>query len=173
MRKKNDKLFSSEIQKILSKLISEEQIAHDFYIGCIVATSQDEAQCFMKMFIEIAKDEMDDHCRKLVDWAVSNDYDVPFKYKDFEKSADGKIFRSFNSLKTGEKAKFYIDKAIEQEELAIKSYEEEIKTMSESDAFDYSLYEILMQNYLDEKEHLAKLQLLKEAMKNDVNLIGF
>ena len=101
MRKKNDKLFSSEIQKILSKLISEEQIAHDFYIGCIVATSQDEAEVFMKMFIETAKDELDDHYRKLVDWAVSNDYDVPFKYKDFEKSADGKVFRSFNSLKTG------------------------------------------------------------------------
>lgn len=164
MRKKNDKLFSSKIQDILSKLISEEQIAHDFYIGCTVATYQEEAEQFKKMFIKIADDELNDHCRKLTEWAIDNDYDVPFKYKDYEKYADKKVFRSVESLKTSEKAKFYIDKSIEQEEIAIASYAEAIKTTELVEELPYSLYEILMQNYLDEKEHLSKLQLLKEAV---------
>ncbi len=173
MRKKNDRLFNSEIQKVLNKLISEEQIAHDFYIACTLATDIDEVKSFKDMFYEIAVDELNDHHLKLVKWSVDNDYDVPFRYKDYENFADEKVFRSVNSLKSGEKAKYYIDKAIEQEEIAIKSYEEAIDILNTIEDASYSLYEIIMQNYIDEKEHLSKLNMLKDAIHNGINLIGF
>jgi len=61
MKHKNDKNFNPKIQKALNKLISEEIIAHDQYVGSIVATCKCQADDFAKMFVDIANDEYDDH----------------------------------------------------------------------------------------------------------------
>ncbi len=115
MRKENDELFSNKVQKILKKLISEEYIASDFYTGCVKSTCKCQAKLFGEMFIDIALDEVNDHAKKLIDWAIDNDYDVPFKYKDYEKFAEPKVVKQFNALKAGQDAKYYIDEAIKSE----------------------------------------------------------
>lgn len=166
MKLKNDKLFNSKIQKILNTLISEEIVATDFYSACTKATFKDQVDKFGKMFVDIANDEKLDHASALIKFAIDNDYDVPFKYKDYEKYANEKMFKLFNNLKSGEKTKYYIEQAIKSEELAIESYTEAMKI----EDTPYELYQILMQNYYDEIEHLSKLNTLADALKAKVNL---
>ena len=79
------------------------------------------------MFVEIAVDELDDHCKKLCDWAIANDYSVPFKFKDYEKFAEKKTVEQFNSLKEEQEASYYVAEAIKSEEEAIKSYNEALE----------------------------------------------
>lgn len=169
MKQKNDKNYNPKIQKALNKLISEEIIAHDQYIGSIVATCKCQADQFAQMFVKIADDEYDDHFKKLVEYAIANDYDVPYKYKDYEKYADPKVFKLLNNLKSGEKTQYYIDKAVEAEKLAVDSY-----SVIASDAeLSYDFTSILWQIYYDEVEHLEKFQILSDALKAGAELVGF
>lgn len=169
MKKKNDETFNPKVQKLLSKLISEEQIASEFYRGCIKATCPCQSAEFGSIFSEIAKDELDDHAAKLIAYAIENDYDVPFKYKDYEKYAEDKVVKQFNALKTGEKTKYYISEAVKSEELAIKSYDEAIHT----EDIPYDVVSLLYQNYYDELEHYSKLKILEDALKAGAQLKGF
>ena len=149
---------------MLDKLIAEEVIAHDLYIGCIMSISKDDCCQISRMFNDLAIDEMDDHCKKLADWAYANDYEVIFKYKDYLKSADEKLVSIFNNLKRNQLVEYYFKKAIESEELAIKSYEK--FTSKEKGDMPYDLYSILIQNLFDEQEHLQDLQNLYYALQN-------
>ena len=119
--------YDPKIQKLVNKLISEETIAHDFYIGCIMAVDKDEVCCIENIFVETANDELNDHCKSLVKWAKDNGYDVPFKYKDYEKEASPSVVKQYRDLKTKQSAKFYIEEAIKSEHDAIASYEEALK----------------------------------------------
>lgn len=168
MKKENDEFFDAKVQKVLKKLISEETIAHDFYVGCIAATCTCQSQHFAKVFCETAKDELDDHCKKLVEWAIMNDYDVPFKYKDYEKFADEKVVKQFNSLKQGQDAFYYIQEALKSEQFAIESYEEALKI-----EMPYELHAIILQNYYEEFEHLQTLQTMVFAFENNAVLANY
>ena len=131
---------------MVNKLISEETIAHDFYIGCIMTVDKDEVCCIENIFVETANDELNDHCKSLVKWAKDNGYDVPFKYKDYRKYSDKKLFDLLDKLKPGKDAKSYVEDAILSENLAIESYEDAMKY----DGVPYELHAILMKNYYDE-----------------------
>lgn len=145
-------------QKILEKLISEERIAVDFYMGALNNVKPEQRALIHDKFKEIALDEKHDHFKKLVKFATLNGYEVPFKYKDFEKFASKKTVNLFNSLKVGEDALYYIEKAIESEKDAIASYE---KALSEE--FVFELQAVLLNNYYDELEHLEELELLYQC----------
>ena len=169
MKKEKDPLYNKKIQEALDKLIAEEIIANAFYIGCIVSTSPEKADVFWNMFNDIAIDELDDHYKSLSDYAVDNDYDVVFKYKDLEKNADKRVVKQFNSPKAGQDPKYYVDEAIKSEEYAIESY----KKIIDDNELPYEFISILYQNYYDELEHLQKLKILSDAMENNVELNGF
>ena len=121
------------------------------------------------MFVHIAKDELDDHYKKLVAYAIANDYDVPFKWKDYEKYADPKAFRLLNSLKTGEKTKYYIEKAVESEKLAVESYLQ----IAQDPELPYEFTSICWQIYYDAVDHLSKLAILNDALAAGAELKGF
>ena len=72
-----------KIQKTLNKLISEDIVAKDIYIGAIMAASSDEGCKFTELFAHIAKDELEDHAKNLICWAKANGFAVPFKYTDY------------------------------------------------------------------------------------------
>lgn len=127
------------IQKMLSKLISEELVAYEFYVGCTLAAQRDVAQCYSKMFIDIAKDERDDHAKRLAEWAASNDFKVPYKFKDIEKAADEKAVKLLNWLKEDQNAKYYVRKAIESEKAALESYQKALRA-----EMPYDLEQILL-----------------------------
>ena len=64
---------------------------------------------------------------------------MPFRFKDYEKHADERAVKLLNALKEDEKAKYYVEKAIESEKLALESYEEALK-----EEMPYSLEQILV-----------------------------
>ena len=169
LMKEDDPFYDAKVQKILNKLVSEEIIASNFYLGCIMACQPDERKAFSEMFIEIAQDEMDDHCKKLCVWASNCGYSVPFKFKDFEKYAAKSVFAQYDKLKDGQGASYYVDEAIKSEEDAIKSYKEAM----EYEDIPQDLNAILLQNYYDELEHLENLQTLKMAVDGQVDLINW
>lgn len=169
MKKENDTLYDANVQKILNKLISEETIATDFYVGCVVAACPCQSKQYSKMFFDIAVDERDDHCKKLVEWAIANDYSVPFKYKDFEKYADQKVVKQMSSLKEGLEAKDYVAEAIKSEQWAIESYQKAL----ESKDIPYDLHCILLQNYYDEQEHLEQLTTKSYAFDANADLVNY
>ena len=169
MKQKNDENYNPKIQKALNKLISEEIIASEQYIGSIVATYTCQSSEFAQIFEDIADDEYDDHYKKLVAYAIANDYDVPFKWKDYEKHADPNAFRLLSSLKTGEKTKYYIEKAVESEKLAVESYMQ----IAQDPDLPYEFTSICWQIYYDEVEHLSKLAILNDALAAGAQLKGF
>lgn len=171
MKKEDVKpMYNKKYQNILNKLIAEEVIAHDLYIGCIMSINKEDVCNISNMFNKIAIDEMDDHCKKLADWAYANDYEVIFKYKDYLKYADEKLVSLFNNLKRNESVEYYFKKAIESEECAIKSYKEVLE--KQGNDVPYDLYSILIQNSYDEDEHLRDLQDLYYALQHNAEFIN-
>ena len=160
-------MASNKNSKLLKKLISEEMIAHDMYVGSVIACKDKQRDMIRDMFIHIAEDELDDHAKNLIEWALSNGYDVPFKYKDYEKYAGEATVRQFNTLKSGEDADYYIDQALKAEEDAIASYGEALQM----EDMPPDLLPILTRNYYDELEHLEELNSLKIACEAGMNYI--
>lgn len=168
-KKEDNPLYDAKVQKILNKLISEEVIANNFYVGCIAAACKCQKALFNDMFAEIAIDEMDDHCKHLCEWATANDYSVPFKFKDYEKFAGKGVVEQFDKLKEEQDASYYVAEAIKSEEDAIKSYNEAL----EYDDLPQDLNAILLQNKYDEIEHYENLMTMKNVIDNQVDLINW
>lgn len=168
-RKEENPFYDEKVQKILNKLISEEVIANNFYIGCIAAACKCQKAMFNDMFVDIAIDELDDHCKKLCDWASANDYSVPYKFKDYEKHASKSVVEQFDKLKDDQEASYYVEEALKSEKDAIQSYEEAMKY----EDLPQELNAILLQNYYDEIEHHENLQTLKMAVDGQVDLINW
>ena len=152
-------------QKILNKLISEELLAGNFYNGCVASVTPMQRRVIEEKFSEIARDELEDHARVLTKFAIENGFEVPFKYKDIEKYSSKKMVAKFNTLKRGEDAQYYIERAIESEVEAIKSYEE---CMAGEYLFD--LQPVMLKCYYEEMKHLEDLQLLLTCANMGVDL---
>lgn len=158
---------NAKLQKWLKRLISEEIIAHDLYIGSVLVCKPDQRNMINDMFVDIANDELDDHAKNMIEWAMANGYDVPFKYKDYEKYASEASVKQFNALKSGEDADYYVDEAIKAETDAISSYEEALQ-MEDIPA---DLLPTLTRNYYDELEHIDDLNSLKIACQAGLDYI--
>lgn len=91
--------INTKVQKWIKKLISEEIIAHDLYMGSVMVCDKDQVGMINEMFVHIAEDELAEHAKEMIGWAIQNDYDVPFKYKDYEKYASESVVKQFNALK--------------------------------------------------------------------------
>lgn len=146
-------------QKILNKLISEEVIAANIYMGAVNNVKPEYLKFIADKFSEIAKDEMEDHWKSLVNFAKMYGFEVPFKFKDIEKYASSKMVAKLNHLKNKEDGLYYVQKAIESEHDAIQSFEEAMQS-----DYMYDLQPILLKCYYDELQHLEDLELLMKCM---------
>lgn len=158
---------NSKIQKWLKRLISEEIIAHDLYVGSVLVCKADQRRMIQDMFNHIAEDELDEHAKCLIDWAVANGYDVPFKYKDYEKCAAESTVKQFNALKSGEDADYYVDQALKAEVDAIASYEEALRLEDVPE----DLLPLILRNYYDELQHVDDLDSLKLACEAGLDYV--
>ena len=156
------------VQRALNKLIAEEFIAGMFYNGCLLAAAKVSNEAFCKLFAETAADELNDHLLHLKKWAILNEYDVPFKLKDYEKYAENAV-KQLNNIKKDKDLDYYIDEAIKSEQDAIASYEEALK----DDNIPYDLYAIMQQNYYDEIDHLESLNFLKYAFGAEATVVAY
>ena len=157
---------SPSVQKILNKLISEEIAASMFYNGCMIAAEDKTNEAFNKLFSTIADDELNDHYNKLKNWAVANDYSVPFKLKDYNKYAEESI-KQLENLKKNKDLSYYVDEAIKSEQMALSSYVEAL----ENDSVPYDLNALMMQNYYDECEHYDNLSFMKYAFGAEAEIV--
>jgi rubrerythrin len=146
----DDEKIIRNTQKILNKLISEEVVAANLYNGAVMSVKPEQV-CFIKnKFLEIANDEMNDHWASLTKFATENGFDVPFKMKDVEKHASKTLLSKVENMKNKEDEIYYIEKAIEGEQEAIKSFEE---ALNDERLFN-ELQPILLRCYYDEVQHL-------------------
>lgn len=152
----DEKKTEQSIQHALNKLVSEERLAYEFYIGCIMAAGK-YSKYISTVFSEIAVDELNDHCAKLTTWGLENGYEIPFKYSDYAKYSGKNQAKSIDKIKQNKEPIEYVELAVENERDSIKSYEELIQ----KGEMPYELNAILIQNYYDEIEHLKKLNSMK------------
>ena len=155
------------IQMILDKLISEEVIANNFYIGCIAAASRSQNGVFKKLFVEIAKDELDDHCKKLSEWAKDNDYTVPYTFSAYEKHAAKSVVEQFDELEENRDATYYVEEALKSEDDAIDSYNGAL----EDQDLPLTLITILQANLDDELEHRDDLSTMLVTLTSRIDLL--
>lgn len=153
-------------QKIINRVISESFISNSFFNGCISACSKDQCKIIERMFTEIASREFENGYIKVNKFAYLNDFVVPFKFKDYEKYANEKIVKIFNSLKNNENIEYYIEKAIEFQSLIVESYQEYLMNVD----MDIELNALLLSNYYSECEISDKLKILFSSLKSGMYL---
>ena len=160
MKNENSPLYDAKVQKILNKLISEENLSYMTYNQSLYACDPAEAVNIYDMFLEIAEDELNDRAKKLIKFAIANDYDIPVNIKEYKKYASEASWKLYDGLKKNKDAAYYVTEAIKSEKDAIESYEEALKLIDE---LPYELYSIIQGNYYDEVEHLNNLHTLELA----------
>ena len=153
-------------QKIINRIVSESFISNSFFNGCISACSKDQCKIIEKMFTEIASREFENGYVKVNKFAYINGFDIPFKFKDYEKYANEKIVKIFNSLKNNENIEYYIEKAIEFQSLIVESYQEYLSNVD----MDIELNALLLNNYYSECETSDKLKILFSSLKSGMYL---
>ena len=153
--KDNNEYYNAKIQKILNKLISEEWLAGNMYSFYMQTVDSEERSLVFDMFGTLSDDEIDDHYKSLVDWALLYGYDVPCTIRDIERYASKNAVRLFNSFTKNKDAMYYVKKSIEAEKDAIMSYQEALQ--SEELVQFGDLKAIILRNYTDELEHLENL----------------
>ena len=72
--------------------------------------------------LDISSDELNDHLKSIIDFALANGFSVPASYNEMKKFADKEDVKLFENCKKNENALFYIDKGIDAENRAIKTY---------------------------------------------------
>lgn len=116
------KTLDKEVQAAINKLISDEWFAGQTYRQFILLVKDDDRSKIAGEMIEVANDEIDDHLRSLIEFALSYGFSVPSTYNEMKKLADKEDVKLFEDCKKDQDAKFYINKAIEAEKRAIDTY---------------------------------------------------
>lgn len=161
--KENENLDKS-IQNALNKLISDEWFAGQIYKQFVLLVKPEDRQLIVSEMLDVAADEIDDHLKSLVEFAMSYGFSIPTTYNEMKKYADKADVKLFESCKKNEDAMFYIDKGIEAEKRAIEIYQKYVDDYYF--AHDYSDMKLIVQNnYYDEIEHLKKFEFMKNSIE--------
>lgn len=161
-KEQEDPNYSEKVQKALNKLISEEWLAGNTYMLFVSALDREDRnyKAVREAFFDTAVDELQDHMKSLLDFALSYGYDMPSTFSEFKKYADKEDVKLFETFKKGKDSAHYLELAIKAEERAIKSYEDVLENLEEL-AVLTELQGILRNNYYDEAEHLESFNFLK------------
>lgn len=162
--KKDNPYYNPKVQKILNKLISDEKMASEFYKDFVLRVAPEYRPYVKEAFLDIAKDEFEDHYLGLIQFCEDFGYDIPVGYSEISKYAGDISIKLFNKSKDGQDPKYYVELAIESETESIKDYEKAISDL-EKEKLEYgNLRGILLSNYYDELEHLSTLQFLMQNL---------
>lgn len=102
--------------------MSDEWFAGQMYKQFVLLVKEEDRSKIAGEMLEIAADELDDHLRSLVEFALSYKFSVPSTYNEMKKLADIEDVKLFENCKKNEDAMFYLDKGIEAEKRAIETY---------------------------------------------------
>lgn len=151
-----EKELNKKIQATLNKLISDEWFAGQIYRNFVMIVDPKQRQAIHDEMLDVASDEINDHYKKLVEYAISNGYDVPASYSEIKKFADSDDVKLFEKTARNKDAKYYVKLGIDSEKRAIEAYEEALNTKDV--LADVELEMILKNNYYDEIDHLSKFE---------------
>lgn len=158
------KTLDKEVQAAINKLISDEWFAGQTYRQFILLVKDDDRSKIAGEMIEVANDEIDDHLRSLIEFALSYGFSVPSTYNEMKKLADKEDVKLFEDCKKDQDAKFYINKAIEAEKRAIDTYQKYVDDYEF--AHDFQDFKLIVQNnYYDEIDHLEKFEFMNESLE--------
>lgn len=161
MENNNEK--NAKVQKALNKLIADEWFAGNVYRMFAIAVNGEHRDAIVGQLLSVASDELNDHYKSLVDYALQNGYSVPATYSEMKKLADKADVKLFENAKKSADALWYVDEAIESEKRAIAAYEEYV------DDYEYTkipeLFMILQNNYYDEQQHLKDFSFTKSMIE--------
>lgn len=153
----------TKIQAALNKLISDEWFAGQMYKQFALAVKEDERSQIAQQMIDTAIDELTDHIKNLIDFALSNGYDVPTTYNAMKKFADKDDVKLFEDAKQNQPALYYVKKAIESENRAIEAYQKYVDDYAF--AHDFQDLKIILQgNYFDEIDHLNNFEFIEKSL---------
>lgn len=154
--------YNEKVQKALNKLISDEWFAGNVYMQFVLLMDAASRKIAKEQFIDVANDELNDHMASLVDFALTNNYDVPATYSKMKKEADKEDVKLFEDCKRAESLDWYLQQAIDAEERAIETYE---KYVDDPEFAAFPILQMTIQNnYYDEVEHLKQFKFMKYTL---------
>lgn len=151
------------IQKAIDKLVSDEWFAGQTYKQFILLMDAESRRAVSELFNDIAVDELDDHYKSLVDFAVANGFTVPTTYSEMKKLADKEDVKLFENGKRDQSTDYYLKKGIEAEKRAIEEYEKYIDAEELNEVPELQM--VVRNNYYDEQDHLEKLEFSKDSLE--------
>jgi len=160
-----------QIQRALDRLISEEWFAGQMYKQFVLMVNPADRHLICETMVEVADDELNDHFKSLVKFAVDNGFDYPANYTEMKRYADKQDVKDFESAKKGQDAMYYIDKSIASEQRAIESYQKLLDNYELASKYqDFKL--VLMNAYYDEQQHLKDFEFIKSSIES-MDRFGF
>lgn len=78
------------------------------YKQFVLLVSPEDRSKIAGEMLEIAKDELDDHLKSIIEFALSYGFSVPSTYNEMKKLADKEDIKLFENCKKNEDALFYI-----------------------------------------------------------------
>ena len=157
-----EKELNKKVQATLNKLISDEWFAGQIYRNFVMIVDPKQRQAIHDEMLDVASDEINDHYKKLVEYAISNGYDVPASYLEIKKFADSADVKLFEKTIRNKDAKYYVKLGIDSEKRAIEAYEEALN--AKEVLADVELEMILKNNYYDELDHLSKFEFMLNSL---------
>ena len=156
--------LDKDVQAAIDKLVSDEWFAGQTYKQFILLVKDEDRSKIAGEMLEVADDEIDDHLRSLVEFALSYGFSVPSTYNEMKKEVSKEDLKLFEDCKKGQDAMFYIEKAIEAEKRAIETYQKYVDDYEF--AHDFQDFKLIVQNnYYDEVDHLEKFEFMKDTLE--------
>jgi len=166
---KRESIVSPRLQKAVKKLAADEYYSAQYYMLAPFAVDPDGYGALRELFAQLEGSARLSRFGRLVEWLAKYGVDVPYSEAEMRKCATPDIVKKAQSVKKGQEAGFYIDKAKDIEESSMKSYKETL----EIDGLEYftDLQSMLWQNYYDRGDNVGKLQTARIAFDASCDLI--
>lgn len=118
----DNKELDKAVQAAVNKLVADEWFAGQIYRQFVLCVKAEDRPKIVGEMLDVASDELNDHYKSLVDFALSYGFSIPSTYNDLKKYASKDDVKLFENCKKNEDAMFYIEKGIEAEKRAIDTY---------------------------------------------------
>ena len=82
MEKENKQLVDKDVQTAINKLASDEWFAGQIYKQFVLLVNANDRSKIAEEMLDIAKDELDDHLRSIIEFALQNGFAVPIIYNE-------------------------------------------------------------------------------------------
>lgn len=166
---KKESIVSPRLQKAVRKLAGDEYYSAQYYMLAPFAVELDQQGTLRELFGQLEQSARTSRLGRLIEWMTKYGVDVPYSEAEMRKCATPDVVKKTQGARKGQQAGFYLDKAKDVEEAAMKAYKDAL----EIDGVEYftDLQSLLWQNYYDRGDNVGKLQTAKIAFDAQCDLV--